>query len=355
MFHDITWNDLQKIRSNNQAHTTVDVRSPKEFEEATIPGSVNIPIFTNEERAEIGTIYKQKSPEEAKERGLAIFSAKLPSFIKTFQQIQTPITVFCWRGGMRSKTAATVLDLMGIHVNRLSGGIRAYRQWVVSELDREAFAPELYVLNGYTGAGKTVILKNLAVKGYPVIDLEAMAGHRGSIFGQIGTEPSNQKKFDSLLVEKLGQYKNEPFVFIEGESRRIGKVCLPEFLYEQKEKGIQLIIHLPMEERVKHILEDYEPWKEPAQFLEAFYRIKKRIHIPIAKEIEHALVDNDFKTATILLLEHYYDPRYKHAMNHHQKDRIFPIHAKNMEEATDKILALVSTRQPDKLNEAETK
>src|SRR5699024_10694034 len=107
-----------------------------------------------------------------------IFSAKLPDFIEQFNKINTPMTVFCWRGGMRSKTAATVLDLMGIHANRLYGGIKSYRQWVVHELKKQDFPPNLYVLNGYTGSGKTIILQKLATKGYPVIDLEKLAGHR---------------------------------------------------------------------------------------------------------------------------------------------------------------------------------
>ena len=221
-------------------HTFIDVRSPKEFNEATIPGSINIPVFDDEERAEIGTLYKQIGQEVAMERGLEIFSEKLPDFIRAFKLIKTPMTVFCWRGGMRSKTAATVLDLMGIHTTRLSGGIRSYRQWIVHELEQENFPPNFIVLNGFTGSGKTEILKRLANNGFPVIDFEHIAGHRGSIFGQIGLEPSNQKKFDSLLVRELQRFKSEPYVFIEGESRRIGKVSLPQFIYEKKKMGYKL-------------------------------------------------------------------------------------------------------------------
>src|SRR5690625_7413293 len=121
MFHDIEIKDLLQTKGE---HTLVDVRSPSEYEEATIPGSINIPIFSDEERAEVGTIYKQVGKEAAKERGLEIFSAKLPNFIAKFKRIDTPMTVFCWRGGMRSKTAATALDLMGVNANGLSGVLR---------------------------------------------------------------------------------------------------------------------------------------------------------------------------------------------------------------------------------------
>ena len=194
MFREITLTDLFKLQKK-EAHTIVDVRSPMEFHEATIPGSINIPVFNDEERAEVGTIYKQIGKEAAMDRGLAIFSQKLPAFIQAFKQVETPLTVFCWRGGMRSKTAATVLDLMGIHANQLSGGIRSYRRWVVQVLEEADFRPELLVLNGNTGSGKTAILRHLLKKAYPVIDFEKMAGHRGSIFGQIGQHPSNQKNF----------------------------------------------------------------------------------------------------------------------------------------------------------------
>lgn len=171
MFKDITIQELL-AKKENEKHSLIDVRSPKEYNNATIPGSLNIPIFDNDERAEIGTLYKKVSPKAAKERGLEIFSHKLPPFIREFQAIQTPITVFCWRGGVRSKTAATMLDLMGIPVNRLQGGIRSYRQWGKEELEKEKFSPKLYILDGYTGTGKTEILKKLATDGYPTINLE---------------------------------------------------------------------------------------------------------------------------------------------------------------------------------------
>ena len=337
MFRDITLTDLFTAQKKG-THTMVDVRSPEEFNEATIPGSINIPVFTNKERAEVGTIYKQVGAEEAKIKGLAIFSEKLPAFIAEFKQIETPITVFCWRGGMRSKTTATVLDLMGVHAKRLTGGIRTYRQWVVHELEKQEFKPKLYVLNGYTGSGKTAILKKLYEKGYPVIDLEGMAGHRGSIFGQIGLEPSNQKKFDSLLLAEVLRYKDKPYVFIEGESRRIGKVCIPDFLNDKKENGLQLFIDLPVKVRVQNILEDYQPWESPQPFKEAFQLIKKHIHTPVAKQIEVDLNSGEFAAATKLLLEYYYDPKYEYSRNQYQEEQKISVDAVDVEDAFLKVL-----------------
>lgn len=333
MFQDITLEDLFEVREA-EPHTIIDVRSPKEYEEATIPGSINIPVFTDEERAEVGTLYKQKGQDAAKERGLEIFSAKLPHFIQEFKNIDTPKTVFCWRGGMRSKTAATVLDLMGLHVNRLSGGIRTYRRWVVDYLQNAVFSPQMVVLNGFTGTGKTQILKRLAIEGYPIIDLEGMANHRGSIFGQIGKNPSNQKRFDALLTEKIARYQDAAFVFIEGESKRIGRAVMPDFLYQKKEEGTQMFVELPMDERIQNILDDYQPWEHPEQINEAFRIIKKRIHTPIAKEIDESLQAKDYPTAVKLLLLYYYDPRYKHSIDQTQR---ITIHADNVDDAFEQI------------------
>lgn len=337
---------LEALFSNNHdtTHTLIDVRSPKEFHEATIPGSINIPVFDNDERAEVGTLYKQVGQEAAKQRGLEIFSQKLPEFIASFQEMNTPMTIFCWRGGMRSKTAVTVLELMGIHANRLQGGIRSYRHWVMEELDKQAFSPRLCVLNGYTGTGKTILLKKIAALGYPVIDLEQMAGHRGSIFGQIGLEPSKQKEFDARLVTAMHQYEKEPFVFVEGESKRIGKVQLPDFFFKKKEEGLQLFIDLPLEERVTVILNEYEPWKNPEQFKEAFGIIKKRIHIPIAKEIENCLEFADYSTAVRLLLEYYYDPRYQHTNDQYTQDQSVKVQASNPDEALDQVLTFIQEK-----------
>ncbi|WP_340081407.1 tRNA 2-selenouridine(34) synthase MnmH [Terribacillus sp. FSL K6-0262] len=336
MFEDIKPDELYK-RKVQQSHTIVDVRSPKEFQESTIPGSINIPVFTDEERSEVGTIYKQVGPEAAKQRGLAIFSKKLPDFIARFQQIDTPVTVFCWRGGMRSKTAATVVDLMGVrNVTRLNGGIRAYRKWAVSLLDEMDFAPELIVLNGGTGNGKTIILERLQEEGYPVINLEQMAGHRGSIFGHIGMEPNNQRAFDFLLLEKMLEYQDEPFVFAEGESKRIGKITIPDKFYQKKERSRQLFIDLPLEKRVAHILEVYQPAKHPERFMEAFSRIKRRIHTPIAREIEQCLESGEYAVAAELLLVHYYDPQYNHSASC-PEDQQTHIRAVSVEDAIEKI------------------
>ncbi|NBJ70930.1 tRNA 2-selenouridine(34) synthase MnmH [Roseburia sp. 1XD42-34] len=313
--------------------TLIDVRSPSEFNTATIPSSINIPFFNDEERAKVGTLHKQKSPKIAREQGLKIISAKLPDFVKSFSNIDGEKVVFCWRGGMRSKTTATVLDLMGIDVYRLDGGYRSYRNWVVNKLENLNWNAKALVLNGHTGSGKTTILRRLAKLNYPVLDLEGMANHRGSIFGQIGLQPHNQKTFDALLIEQIDRIKQAPFMLIEGESKRVGRVVLPNFLLTKKAEGTQFIIELPIEERTAEIIKEYEPWKHKDSCLEAFKRIKKRIHTPVAKQIEAELKTGQYEIAVMLLLKYYYDPLYDYTTKQIPDEKKIIIKAKDITEA----------------------
>lgn len=336
MFSNITVEELVPAIENG-GMVLIDVRSPAEFKNFTIPGSINIPFFDDAERAEVGTLYKQVSVEAATERGLEIISAKLPEFIRQFKALKGNLTVFCWRGGMRSRTTATLLSLMNVHSHRLEGGIRSYRKWVVAELDEMAAPSHAFVLNGLTGAGKTRVLKALEKEGYPVIDFEGMANHKGSIFGQIGLEPHNQKVFDSLLVHRLRKLKDAPYVLFEAESHRIGKVVVPPFLSELKNRSTHLVIEMPMEERVQEIMEDYRPKEYGAECLEAFSRIKSRIHVPVAGQIQADLEAGRFPSAIQLLLEYYYDSRYKHTEHQYPAAQKKFLQVGNVEEAAQAV------------------
>jgi tRNA 2-selenouridine synthase len=242
---------------------------------------------------------------------------------------------------MRSRTTATLLSLMDIHTYRLAGGYRAYRQWVVSTLEQMEFAPELTVIHGNTGSGKTLLLRKLQEQGYPVIDLEKMAGHRGSVFGQIGLQAHNQKMFDSLLLDDLLRYREAPYVLMEAESKRIGKVVVPEFLMEKKEQGRHIRIDLPTDVRVQIILEDYEPWNNPEGCLLAFRKIKSRIHTPIAAEIEQSLLAGRYDRAVELLLTYYYDPRYAHTEGQYEGAEFTVIRANTVDEAVMEVQRLL--------------
>lgn len=313
--------------------TTIDVRSPGEFEEASIPGSVNVPFFDNEERTEVGTLYKQVGVQAAKDRGLEIISAKLPAFIREIGSIPGKKSVFCWRGGMRSRTTATLLSLMDIHVNRLTGGYRAYRNWLLEQLTTMDIAASAVILNGLTGTGKTKILHRLEERGVAVLDLEGMAGHRGSIFGNIGLKANNQKMFDSLLFDQLQRAKQAPYVVFEAEAKRIGKIVQPELMVRKREEAKEIWIELPLEARIQNLLNDYEPWNHQEECLIAFRKIKSTIHTPVAAEIDLCLREEKYERAVMLLLLFYYDPKYEHSSSQRTPGSETVIHARSTEEA----------------------
>jgi len=324
----------------------VDVRSPGEFEDSHIPGAINNPLFTNEERAEIGTLYKQQGSAAAKWRAMEIVSPKLPSILGKIREIQKvgcqPV-IYCWRGGMRSGSIATFLEFSGIEAVRLIGGYRAYRQYIIEQIPL-LIPKQAVVLHGMTGTGKTDILKLLEKKGYPVLDLEKMAAHRGSLFGTLGllNDGHNQKVFDSLLFEGLRKIKGSPYFIIEAESQRIGKVSQPEKLYETKLEGYNLLLQASVDTRVKRIYREYvEPNKEQEWFhstiIEKLLLLKKRFK---NKDLHETMMDyaaqKQYDQVIRLLLENYYDPRYQYKQ-HEYKNAFIPIEADDLEQAAEEI------------------
>lgn len=321
---DITVQDLLEMKDI----VLIDVRSPGEYEEASIPGAINMPIFTNDERKEIGTIYKQIGANEAKWRGMELVQPKLPFLLNTVKKIvedkKQPV-FHCWRGGMRSGAMATFVDFAGMKSMRLSGGYRAYRQYILEKIP-QLLPEQAIVLHGMTGTGKTEILIKLKEKGYPVLDLEGMAAHRGSLFGTLGYkhDGNNQKTFDSLLFEDLRKIAGSSYFFVEAESKRIGKAGQPDELYEKKLEGINLYLHASIETRVARIYKEYfEPFLDDQNFhdifLEKVLKLKKRLK---NDEVYNCLMENtkrkQFHVVIRLLLEYYYDPRYQFKMNEYK-------------------------------------
>ena len=195
----------------------IDARTKEEYQEATIPGAVNIELLDHQERKIIGTIYKQQSPKKAKLKGVELVSPKIPDLIAEVNQLAREydnLIIFCSRGGLRSKSLAEFSDLAGIEVYRLENGYKGYRHYIIDKLDNYQFKGEIVVLHGNTGVGKTYILKEMDKLGANIIDLEGIANHRGSAFGSIGlNEPYNQKYFESLLWEELKK-KDQPDGYI---------------------------------------------------------------------------------------------------------------------------------------------
>ena len=179
----------QALAAREKGALLVDVRTPAEFAEATIPGAINVPIFSNDERAEVGTLYTQVGKVQARTRGVELVAPKIPALLAAVREAHTqrtgPVIVFCWRGGMRSRALTAFLELAGTPARQLLGGHKAFRRLVLDDLEAGIWGRVL-VLRGMTGVGKTVMLTRLTAEGYPVIDLEGLANHRGSAFGGLG-------------------------------------------------------------------------------------------------------------------------------------------------------------------------
>lgn len=313
---------IEELLNNEKNFIPVDVRSPGEFKEGTIPGAVNIPIFGDAEREEIGTIYKQVGQEQAKWRAMEIVSPDLPALLTQIRGLHKdgsmPV-LFCWRGGMRSKAVASFAEFAGTKVYRIEGGYRAYRQYILERIP--SIIPEhTVVLHGMTGVGKTNILDKLQQQGYPVLDLEGIAAHKGSIFGAMGPadESNNQKTFDSLLFSRLLELKGSPYIMVEAESKRIGKVTQPEELLIKKIGGVHFYLEASLETRVERIYSEYvEPFYQEDWFhnqvTEKFGVIQKRIkNQEIKAVVSESVEQRNYKNFIRFILEHYYDPRYHH-------------------------------------------
>ncbi|WP_416150732.1 tRNA 2-selenouridine(34) synthase MnmH [Salipaludibacillus sp. HK11] len=313
-----TFPSLAYEELDSQKHYVLDVRSPSEYSEFHLPNSVNVPLFSDEERKQIGTLYKQESPEKAKEVGIEIYSGKLPKFYKKWIELQdehpekTPV-IMCARGGMRSGSFVSMMLAMNLSVLQLEGGIRSARKYVQRKL--EEFAElnwTTIVLGGHTGTGKTKWLIELKERGYPVIDLEGLANHRGSVFGHIGKAHRSQKQFEFQLVTELTKIVHKQTMIIEAESQRIGRIVLPEFILEEKERGIVIHIEDRIERRVNHIMEDYLPFEYADEIAQGVNKIKKRMPTDIKARVEETLEKQQYELLFEILLLHYYDPKYDH-------------------------------------------
>jgi len=297
----------------------IDVRSPGEYEEFHIPNALNIPLFTNEERAKIGTIYKQVGQGQAIESGVQIFSGKLPEFYGKYKKVvhenhHKKIIVYCWRGGMRSGTVVSFLGMIKLPLIQLEGGIRSYRKLIQEGLDTYSSIPKQYiVLEGNTGTHKTDILEALQKENYPVLDLEGLAGHRGSTFGGIGLTPRSQKDFERDLLLRLNELKDSPYLIIEAESKRIGRIIIPDFILKGKDNGTRIHIHSPIECRVKAICETYQFAEYHDEFVNALEIIKKRMRPDLYNEIMESINNRHYQSFVKILLEEYYDPKYTFA------------------------------------------
>ena len=294
-------------------HLVVDVRTPLEYTEDHLPGSINVPLLSNEERVEIGTLYKQTGPHQARARGLELTAHRFPAMVAEIAEAAAgrPILVYCWRGGLRSKTVTAILNLTGFTAAQLQGGYRAFRNHVAAYF--EPFRPPgpLVVVHGMTGIGKTTFLLGLESDQCSVIDLEGLACHRGSAFGELGlSQDLSQKRFETLLWDAFRRLPPGLPIIVEGESRRIGKVSLPGNMYEVMGESVKVWCEAQLQTRVNRLIAEYGLPEYRLGMAEALAKIRKRLGGEKHAEIAGYLERWELAPFMTELVVNYYDKVY---------------------------------------------
>jgi len=295
------------------SHCIVDVRTPLEFAEDHLPGAINVPILTNEERVEVGTIHKQIGPQQARMRGLELTCGRFAAMVSEIVSVagNRPVMVYCWRGGLRSRSMAILLETTGHEVFQLRGGYKAFRGQVIDYFERFAPPSDLFVIHGMTGTGKTTFINGLDRQKWTPIDLEGLACHRGSAFGSVGLEQTlSQKRFDTLLWSAFRSAPVGRPIVLEGESQRIGKIMLPGRVYDVMSASYRVWCNASVETRVKRLAVEYARSEYREEMAAALLRIKKKLGGPQYAELSKMLEQWDVESLGRGLIERYYDKLY---------------------------------------------
>jgi tRNA 2-selenouridine synthase len=310
--------DLEKALSlRDKGALLVDARTPAEFAEATIPGAVNVPLFDNEERSRVGTLYKEAGKNAAKRLGVELVAPRIPAMVRQVEEAlagrRPPVIVFCWRGGMRSRALTTFFDLAGIPARQLVGGHKAFRAHVRDFFEHGQWG-RLLVLRGLTGVGKTRLLLRLRDEGYPVVDLEGLANHRGSAFGALGLSAQpGQKAFETLLWDEMRRIPRDGYALVEGESKHIGRLVLPPRVYDALQEETSLWINASLDYRVRLILEEYPALDDlRSAFVRPIKALKMRLGTEVVERMLGLLEGGEWETLVRELMVLYYDPLYNH-------------------------------------------
>lgn len=309
----LTWQESLTV---NPFTAIIDVRSPAEFALSHIPGAVNLPVLNDAQRAEVGRLYCQVSRFDARRLGAAMVAANMAHHLETWFAAQpgtARFLIYCWRGGQRSRSMATILHAVGWNVSVVSGGYKNYRSYVrgmlVSLIPRLSFQ----VLGGLTGSGKTLVLRQLAASGAQALDLEALGCHRGSLFGdEPGSGQPSQKQFESRILSVLERFDPARPVWVEGESKRLGRLLLPEPLWQAMIRAPLHEIEVPLPARARFLNADYPHLhRDP----EALRGMLKAFREPCGgREVarwEALIGAGDWTGFAVALLEGYYDPVYR--------------------------------------------
>ncbi len=306
--------EIAELLEQRGACPLLDVRSPGEYAQGHIPCAVSFPLFSDAERAAVGTLYKQTGKEDAMELGLRYVGPKLESFVKEAKALAPgrKIMVHCWRGGQRSGAMAWLLRQAGFEVETMPGGYKAYRKWVLECFESSPL--QLVVLGGQTGSGKTKILHELARLGEQVIDLEGLANHKGSAFGFIGELPQpTVEQFENDLFDRILALDLTKRIWVENESHSIGRVFIPEPFWKKMKIAPLVNIKIPDEARIQNLLEDYV-LTDKADLVTAFNKIGKKLGGNNLKTALEALERDDYPSAAKIALW-YYDKTYQHGID----------------------------------------
>jgi len=301
----------------------VDVRTPSEYAQGHIPGAINIPLFTDDERVKVGIRYKQAGKEYAVQLGLEIVGPKLADYTKKAKQIapKKEILVHCWRGGMRSGSMAWLFEISNLKVHILEGGYKAYRAYI---RERLGDAVPLKILGGYTGSGKTDILYEIMKQGEQMIDLEGLAHHKGSAFGTIGQQPQpTNEQFENDLAYEWLKLDINKTVWLEDESVTMGRCGIPAPLYSRMRDAEVVKVEVPKSVREQRLVREYVDG-DTEQLFSALSRISKKLGGLKTKEAEKALHDGDYRKVAEITLE-YYDKAYGYGLNKRDESKMTTI------------------------------
>jgi tRNA 2-selenouridine synthase len=286
----------------------IDVRSPKEFSQGHIPSAENLPLFNDDERAIVGTIYNNSGRDAAILKGLELAGPKLADYVKKLLKIapKKEALLHCWRGGMRSEQMALLFETAGFTIAVLNGGYKNYRRIIRQKLSNEA---KIIILGGLTGSGKTEILHALKDAGEQILDLEKIAHHKGSVFGALGQEvqPTNEQ-FENNLFTEWAMFDFSKLIWIENESRMIGNITIPDPLFEQMTHAKIFVLDVPQEKRLSRVLEQYAQFRKD-DLAESILKISEKLGGTRTKEALKAIEEDDFTTAARIALD-YYDKAY---------------------------------------------
>lgn len=312
MIKTIEYSQIEKNDIENK-YVLIDLRSPKEFLSSTIPGAVNVPLFTDEQRELIGTVYVRESIEKAKKIGVETASKNLPVMYDKINELAKKykeLIFFCARGGMRSSSVVALVGALGVRAFKLNNGYKGYRAYINEKLPCTVSDVKFIIIHGNTGVGKTNILKRLEEQGHDILDLEGYANHRGSLLGSVGLgEQNSQKQFESLVYDKLKNRKSN-IVFVEGESRKIGKVIIPNCIFDAMKKGEHIKLTADINLRIKNILADYVQ-NNNLELIESLNKLRKYISEKNIDKYVDEINKQNYEYVIRELMIKYYDPMYE--------------------------------------------